>query len=92
MRLTVQFTVQWGQISFDRRTIELTKTKNGSRRTVHLNDDAIKSMKRPGQENTDVVFPNDAPDFVTDSWFHGCMKEAEIVDYLWHCECVSFWF
>ena len=93
MRLTEQYTTEWGQVSFDRRTIELTKTKNGSRRTVHLNADAIdaiKSMKHPGHKKTDVVFPNDAPDFVTDSWFHGCMKEAEITEYVWHCNRHTF--
>ena len=87
MRLTEQYTVTWDQVSFDRRTIELTKTKNGSRRTVHLNDDAItaiKSMLRPGQKHTDVVFPNPVKDFVTDEWFHPCLKEAAISGYVWH--------
>jgi site-specific recombinase XerD len=93
MRLTEQYTVQWCQVSFDRRTIELTKTKNGTRRTVHLNDDAIdaiKSMKRGGQKRNDVVFPNPASDFVTDKWFHPCLKKAEIADYVWHCNRHTF--
>jgi integrase len=93
MRLSEQYTVQWGQVSFDRCTIELTKTKNGSRRTVHLNADAIeaiKSVQRQGQRRTDVVFPNDKEDFVTNSWFHPCLKEAEISDYVWHCNRHTF--
>jgi len=93
MRLTEQYTVTWDQVSFDRRTIELSKTKNGSRRTVHLNADAIeaiKSMRRPGQKKTDVVFPNPTRDFVNDSWFHPCLKEAEITDYVWHCNRHTF--
>lgn len=87
MRLTEQYTVTWDQVSFGRHTIELTKTKNGSRRTVHLNDDAIaaiKSMQRPGQKRTDVVFPNPVKDFVTDEWFPPCLKEAGISGYVWH--------
>ena len=93
MRLSEQYTVQWGQISFGRRTIELTKSKNGARRTVHLNADAIaaiKSMQRPSQKRIDVVFPNDTKDFVTDSWFHPCLKEAMIEDYVWHCNRHTF--
>lgn len=34
MRLTEQYTCTWSQVHLDRRTIELTKTKNGSARTV----------------------------------------------------------
>lgn len=93
MRLSEQYTVSWGQVSFERRTIELTKSKNGARRTVHLNADAIAAIKfmlRPGQKRTDVTFPNNAKDFVTDSWFHPCLKEAEIADYVWHCNRHTF--
>ena len=87
MRLSEQYTVEWSQVSLDRRTIELTKTKNGSRRTVRLNADAIdaiKSMRRPGQKKTDLVFKSVRKDFVTDSWFHPCLEEAEIANYVWH--------
>jgi len=38
-------------VNLERRTIDLTKTKNGSARTVHLNSDAvgaIESHKVPG--------------------------------------------
>jgi integrase len=93
MRLSKQYTTTWDQVSFDRKTIELTKTKNGSRRTVHLNADAlaaIKSMQRPKQKRTDVVFPNDIKDFVTDIWFHPCLAEAEITEYVWHCNRHTF--
>jgi site-specific recombinase XerD len=93
MRLTEQYTVTWDQVSFDRRTIELMKTTNGSRRTVHLNDDAIaviKSMQRRGQKRTDVVFPNPVKDFVTQEWFHPCLKEAGITGYVWHSNRHTF--
>ncbi len=94
MRLSEEYTVEWGQVSFDRCTIELTRTKNGSRRTVHLNADAIeaiKAMQRHGQKRTDVVFPNPVKDFVTDEWFHSCLKEAAIIDYVWHCNRHTFY-
>jgi integrase len=93
MRLTEQYTTEWGQVSFDRATIELTKTKNGSRRTVHLNADAVeavRSMQRPGQKRTDRVFPNPVADFSVDDWFHPCRDAAEITDYVWHSNRHTF--
>jgi len=62
MRLSEQYTIQWSQVHLDRRTIELTKTKNGHARTVHLNADAvaaIESVKRPGQRGSDRLFPRE---------------------------------
>jgi site-specific recombinase XerD len=60
---------------------------------VHLNADAleaIRSMQHPGQKRTDVVFPNPIKDFVTDDWFHPCIEDAEISDYVWHCNRHTF--
>lgn len=34
--MTEQYSCLWSQVDLERRTIELTKTKNGSARTVHL--------------------------------------------------------
>ncbi len=45
MRLSEQYTCTWSQVHLDRRTIELTKTKNGSARTVHLNSDAVEAIE-----------------------------------------------
>ncbi len=59
MRLSEQYSCMWSQVDLERRTIELTKTKNGSARTVHLNVDAlraIESLKRPLQKASDAVF------------------------------------
>ncbi len=59
MRLSEQYSCTWSQVHLDRKTIELTKTKNGSARSVHLNSDAIaalESLKRPRQHASDPVF------------------------------------
>src|ERR1700743_1628644 len=45
MRLSDQYSCTWSQVDLERRTIELTKTKNGSARTVHLNTDALRSIE-----------------------------------------------
>ena len=44
MRLSEQYSCTWSQVHLDRRTIDLTKTKNGSARTVHLNSDAVAAL------------------------------------------------
>jgi hypothetical protein len=62
MRLSEQYSCTWSQANLDRRTIELTKTKNGSSRAVHLNSDAVgalESLLRPKQRPTDPVFPRE---------------------------------
>ncbi|MGB9075921.1 MAG: tyrosine-type recombinase/integrase, partial [Terracidiphilus sp.] len=77
MRLTEQYTCTWSQVHLDRRTIELTKTKNGSARTVHLNSDAvsaIESLRRPALRLGDSVFPRQGKSYDTRSWFHPCLE------------------
>jgi hypothetical protein len=67
---------------------EADEDKNGSKPTMHLNAGAletIKSLQRSDQKRTEVVFPNDTKDFVTNSWFHRCLKDAEITHYVWRC-------
>ena len=95
MRLTEQYSCTWSQVDFRRRIVDLTKTKNGSPRTVHLNADAmaaIETVKRPGQKLSDPVFPREGSKgrFDTRSWFQPCLKEAKISDYVWHSNRHTF--
>jgi integrase len=95
MRLSEQYSCAWSQVHLDRRTIELTKTKNGSARTVHLNSDAvaaIESLRHPGQRPSDPVFPREGIKgrFDTRSWFQPCLEEAEIAGYVWHSNRHTF--
>lgn len=46
MRLSEQYSLTLGQVHLDRRTIDLSKTKNGSARTVHLNADSTLHLSR----------------------------------------------
>src|SRR5260370_10411560 len=58
MRLSEQYSCMWSQVYLERRTIELTKTKNGAARTAHLNADARRSsepLKQPQQKASDSV-------------------------------------
>jgi integrase len=95
MRLSEQYTCTWSQVHLDRRTIDLTKTKNGSARTVHLNSDtvaAIESLRLPRQHASDPVFPREGnkSNFDTRSWFHPSMEDAGISGYVWHCNRHTF--
>jgi integrase len=95
MGLSEQYSCTWSQVHFDRRTIELTKTKNGSARPVHLNSDAVaalESVRLPKQHASDPVFPREGGKgrFDTRSWFQPCLEEAGISDYVWHCNRHTF--
>jgi integrase len=95
MRLSEQYSCMWSQVDLERRTIELTKTKNGSARTVHLNADALKaigSLKRPLQKASDPVFPREGSQgrFDTRSWFQPCLEDAKIASYVWHSNRHTF--
>jgi hypothetical protein len=47
MRMTEQYTCDWSQVHLDRRTIDLTKTKNGYSRIAKLNADSIAAIEFP---------------------------------------------
>jgi site-specific recombinase XerD len=89
MRLSEQYLVRWNQVDFDRHAIDLTKTKNFSARTVHLNataQAALESLRRRGQKGSDPVFSREGTRsrFDTRSWFQPCLAEAKITGYVWH--------
>jgi integrase len=95
MRLTEQYTCTWSQVDFSRRAIDLTETKNGTARTIHLNVDAvaaIKTLQRTGQKSTDKVFPRLGTEsrFDTRSWFVPCLEAAKIAGYVWHSNRHTF--
>jgi site-specific recombinase XerD len=87
MRLTEMYTSTWGQVHLDRKSLDLSKTKNGHARTVHLNGDAvaaINSLTGPGQKSSDRVFPTDRKWLSNKDWFPSCLEKAGIRDAVWH--------
>jgi site-specific recombinase XerD len=111
MRLSEQYTVDWTQYRADphnpeRRIIELSKTKNGNARTVHLNADAqaaIESLRVPGQKMKGRMFPREQrvytvaeknkerkEQFDNRSWFVPCLEEAVVEGFTWHCNRHTF--
>jgi integrase len=93
MRLSEQYTVDWSQVFLDQGTIELSKTKNGMQRTVHLNDDVLAAVRRlhtkPHRKH-DRVFSLTGNTMTTKDWFLPCLAEAEITAYTWHCNRHTF--
>jgi integrase len=93
MRLSEQYSLTWGQVNFERRTIDLTKTKNGSARTVHLNADAVAALERMKLNRStpkEPVFPRQGATFDTRSWFHPVLEDAGIEGYVWHANRHTF--
>lgn len=95
MRLTEQYTLTWSQVDTTRRAIDLTETKNGTARTVHLNPDAmaaIDAVRLPRQKPADKVFPRQGSKgrHDTRSWFQPCLAEAKITRYVWHSNRHTF--
>jgi integrase len=91
MRLSEQYTLTWGQVNIAKKEAHLTKTKNGSERTVHLNADALEVLTaRKRGKAKDAVFPRKGPRFDTRSWFVPCLQDAEIEGYVLHCNRHTF--
>jgi integrase len=93
MRLSEQFTVQRSQVHFDRRTVELTDTKNGSARTVHLNSIAINALKTvisPGMKPSALIFGTQAKQVSVRHWFLPSLDDAKIEGYVWHANRHTF--
>jgi integrase len=82
MRLSEQYSCTWLQVNLRLGSIDLTKTKNGFPRLVHLNADAlaaIKSTKKLGQHSTEPVFPRAGikKSFDNRSWFLPLPRECQ---------------
>jgi integrase len=93
MRLSEQYTLAWSQVHFDRRTIDLTETKNGTSRTIHMNSDVVKALEqcKAGKVKASArVFPRLGPTFDTRSWFVPCLADAKIKSYVWHSNRHTF--
>jgi len=85
MRLSEQYTLTRKDIDFERREINLERTKNGSPRMIPMNDAVVRAMKdfasRSKSASRDaLVFPIKNPK----DWFKPAMVDAKVVNYRWH--------
>lgn len=66
MRLREMYTLTWGQIDLDKRTVFLDKTKNGSKRQVPLSSVMLRLLE---QRDVGLVFP----------WWDGELSKENLV-------------
>lgn len=89
MRLSEQFSLQIGQVDFDRREINLTKTKNGDDRHIPMNDLVLKTLREFVPDDvpkTSLVFPRPrgGKGQVQSEWFVSLMQKLGFEGMVWH--------
>ena len=85
MRLSEQYLLTWSQVDFQRREVRLSKTKNGSRRTIPMNASVLRAfdeMRKVAADKSAAgnVFPIRDPK----DWFKPALSDAKIIGYRWH--------
>ena len=93
MRKGEQFSVTWNQIDFERKTIFLDRTKNGSSRHVMLNSEALRTLEdlkseheKRGLNPSNTLFLDRKNQPIRDprEWFANATSEAGISGMTWH--------
>jgi site-specific recombinase XerD len=95
MRRGEQYGLTWDDVNFERRTISLHKTKNGSGRVVRMNDDVLAALEGLRdipmvRKNRSADQPNEAPENAVFSlgdnkkWFADACDRAKIKEMRWH--------
>ena len=89
MRKGEQYGLEWPQVSFKRKRIQLEETKNGSSREVSLNKSCVAALQaiyedRPHDGRVcQSKFGKDLND--SRSWFERCIADAKVPNFTWHC-------
>jgi site-specific recombinase XerD len=89
MRKGEQYSVEWPEVSFKRKRIQLEETKNGSSREIPMNKTCLAAYealykRRPHNGRVhQSKYGKDLNDSRT--WFELVIEEAKISDFTWHC-------
>jgi integrase len=92
MRLSEQYSLEWIQVDLERRSIHLTKTKNGQDRDIPMVKDVSDALEElfkltGAKRNKGVpVFKRKrgGEGQVQTEWFEAALDRAKIDDYTWH--------
>jgi site-specific recombinase XerD len=85
MRLSEQYTLAWKNVDFERREINLDRTKNGSPRMIPMNDAVMRAMEEFAGRATSTS--RDALVFLIKNpkdWFKPAVAQAKVENYRWH--------
>jgi site-specific recombinase XerD len=89
MRKGEQYSLEWPEVGFRRKRIQLDETKNGSCREIPMNQTCLKAFeslyaRRPHDGRVcQSKFGRDLNDSRT--WFELVIEEAKIANFTWHC-------
>jgi integrase len=89
MRKGEQYSLEWPEVVFKRKRIQLDETKNGSSREIPMNKTCLKAFesvyaRRPHDGRVcQSKFGQDLNDSRT--WFELAVEEAKIPNFTWHC-------
>jgi site-specific recombinase XerD len=94
MRKSEQHSMEWSQVSFERRQVILDRTKNGSSRVVVMSDEALAAVReahrRKNKETNRVWLSRyDVPLDSPDAWFkevkkHFVQEDLGLKSITWH--------
>jgi integrase len=94
MRAGEQFGLRWSDVSLERKSIALHKTKTGKTRHIPLNTIAHAAFRelQSRQKIHEEVFLNTEgnPMRRARDWFEPALLQARIRDYTWHCNRHTF--
>jgi integrase len=89
MRKGEQYSLEWPQVSFKRKRIQLEETKNGSSREIPMNKSCLLAMEmlHEGRPHDGRVCQSKYGKYLNDSrsWFDRCVADAKIANFTWHC-------
>lgn len=89
MRKGEQYSLEWTQVSFKRKRIQLDETKNGSSREIPMNKSCLAAVEalfgdRPHDGRVcQSKYGRDLND--SRAWFERCVADAGISNFTWHC-------
>jgi site-specific recombinase XerD len=84
MRLSEQYHLRWRDVSIERRTLTIPRSKNGAARHVPLNQAAIHALVALRERNVGSEFVCGG---ATEPrrWFEPAVKAAGLTEFSWHC-------
>lgn len=88
MRKSEQFSLEWDQVSFDRKRIKLEKTKNGSSREIPLNKTCLRvfELLYATRPHNGRIFQSKYGQDLNNprKWFENAVQEARVPNLRWH--------